>query len=123
MQEENNMSEQWQKTIQHIVDRVDDCIRNKNDESLTLKLLAQEFGYSEFHFSRKFREISGMQFREYLRCRRLAFSLRQLRDTEESVLQKMCIRDSFGLVMLYSASYAVALYRRGDALSLIHISL
>ena len=28
-----------------------------------------------------------MQFREYLRCRRLAFSLRQLRDTEESVLQ------------------------------------
>ena len=62
MQEENNMSEQWQKTIQHIVDRVDDCIRNKNDESLTLKLLAQEFGYSEFHFSRKFREISGMQF-------------------------------------------------------------
>lgn len=81
------MSEQWQKTIQHIVDRIDDCIRNKNDESLTLKLLAQEFGYSEFHFSRKFKEISGMQFRDYLRCRRLAFALKELRDTEKSVLQ------------------------------------
>ena len=81
------MNEQWQKKIQHIVDRIDDCIRNKNDESLTLKLLAQEFGYSEFHFSRKFKEISGMQFRDYLRCRRLAFELKELRDTEKSVLQ------------------------------------
>ena len=69
------------------MDRNDDCIRNKNDESLTLKLLAQEFGYSEFHFSRKFKEISGMQFRDYLRCRRLAFALKELRDTEKRVLQ------------------------------------
>lgn len=81
------MSEQWQKKIQHIVDRIDDCIRNKNDESLTLKLLAQEFGYSESHFSRRFRQVSGMQFRDYLRYRKLAFALRQLRDTDNSVLQ------------------------------------
>lgn len=81
------MSEQWQRKIQHIVDRIDACIRDKNDEALTLKLLAQEFGYSEFHFSRKFREISGMQFRDYLRCRRLAFALKELRDTGKSVLQ------------------------------------
>lgn len=81
------MSEQWQKKIQHIVDRIDDCIRNKNDESLPLKLLAQEFGYSESHFSRRFRQVSGMQFRDYLRYRKLAFALRQLRDTDNSVLQ------------------------------------
>lgn len=81
------MSEQWQKKIQHIVDRIDDCIRNKNDESLTLKLLAQEFGYSESHFSRRFRQVSEMQFRDYLRYRKLAFALRQLRDTDNSVLQ------------------------------------
>ena len=81
------MSEQWQKKIQHIVDRIDDCIRNKNDESLPLKLLAQEFGYSESHFSRRLRQVSGMQFRDYLRYRKLAFALRQLRDTDNSVLQ------------------------------------
>lgn len=81
------MSEQWQKKIQHIVDRIDDCIRNNHDESLTLKLLAQEFGYSESHFSRRFRQVSGMQFRDYLRYRKLAFALRQLRDTDNSVLQ------------------------------------
>lgn len=81
------MSEQWQKKIQHVVDRIDDCIRNKHDESLTLKLLAQEFGYSESHFSRRFRQVSGMQFRDYLRYRKLAFALRQLRDTDNSVLQ------------------------------------
>lgn len=81
------MSEQWQKKIQHVVDRIDDCIRNKHDESLTLKLLAQEFGYSESHFSRRFRQVSGVQFRDYLRYRKLAFALRQLRDTDNSVLQ------------------------------------
>lgn len=81
------MSEQWQKKIQHVVDRIDDCIRNKHDESLTLKLLAQEFGYSESHFSRRFRQVSRMQFRDYLRYRKLAFALRQLRDTDNSVLQ------------------------------------
>lgn len=81
------MSEQWQKKIQHVVDRIDDCIRNKHDESLPLKLLAQEFGYSESHFSRRFRQVSGMQFRDYLRYRKLAFALRQLRDTDNSVLQ------------------------------------
>lgn len=80
------MSEQWQKKIQHVVDRIDDCIRNKHDESLTLKLLAQEFGYSESHFSRRFRQVSGVQFRDYLRYRKLAFALRQLRDTDNSVL-------------------------------------
>lgn len=81
------MIEQWQKKIQHVVDRIDDCIRNKHDESLTLKLLAQEFGYSESHFSRRFRQVSRMQFRDYLRYRKLAFALRQLRDTDNSVLQ------------------------------------
>lgn len=76
----------WQKNIQRILERIDACIRNKNDETLTLRLLAQEFGYSESHFSRKFKEISGMQFREYLRYRKLALALKQVRDAEESIL-------------------------------------
>ena len=64
---------EWYKNIQEIIDEIDLCIKNKNDETLTLSCLAEKFGYSEFYVSRKFKEISGMQLKNYLRYRRLAF--------------------------------------------------
>lgn len=77
---------EWHKNVQKIVDEIDVCIKNKSDEVLTLKYLAQKFCYSEFYISRKFREISGMQFRDYLRYRKLAFALKEIRDTECNIL-------------------------------------
>lgn len=77
---------QWLKNIQKIVDEIDICINHKNDEALTLAYLSQKFGYSEFYLSRKFKEISGMQFRDYLRYRKLAFALKELRDTDLDIL-------------------------------------
>ena len=81
---------EWQKQIQMIVDEIDKCIRNYEDEALTLGDLARCLGYSEFYTTRKFKEISGMQFRDYLRHRKLAFALKEVRDSKKS---KMCIRD------------------------------
>jgi len=60
------MNNEWRHNIQLIIDKIDACIRSKNSEALTLSALAQEFGYSEYHFSRKFRELSGIQLRDYL---------------------------------------------------------
>ena len=60
---------EWQRQIQAIVDEIDRCIMNYNDEALTLRFLSRSLGYSEFYTTRKFREISGIQFREYLRLR------------------------------------------------------
>lgn len=80
------MKSEWYQNVQRTIDRIDVCIRNQNDDALTLRALSQEFGYSEFYFSRRFREISGMQFRDYLRQRKLAFALKQIRDTSDSVL-------------------------------------
>lgn len=77
---------EWTKQIQKIIDEIDALIKNHDDEALTLKQLSQKLGYSEFYFSRRFKEISGMQFREYLRYRRLAFALKEVRDTENSFL-------------------------------------
>ena len=77
---------EWHKQIQLIVDEIDESIRQHHDESLTLKFLSHKLGYSEFHTTRKFKEISGMQFREYLRLRRLAFALKEVRDSEKSFL-------------------------------------
>ena len=63
---------EWERLVQIIVEEVDKCIINREDDTITLSKLAEKLGYSEFYISRKFREISGMHFRDYLRCRTLA---------------------------------------------------
>lgn len=77
---------EWNKNIQFIICEIDACIKRHDDEVLALSRLAERMGYSEFYVSRKFREISGMQFRDYLRYRRLAFALKELRDTDRRIL-------------------------------------
>lgn len=77
---------EWQKQIQTIVDEIDTCIKRPNDEALTLSLLSAKLVYSEFHTTRKFKEISGMPFRDYLRHRKLAFALKEVRDSQKSLL-------------------------------------
>lgn len=76
----------WKKQIQIIVDEIDSCIEDHNDEALTLRSLSRRLGYSEFYTTRKFKEISGMQLRDYLRYRKLAFALKEVRDSEKSML-------------------------------------
>lgn len=78
---------EWQKNVQNMIDEIDRCIRAQRGENVTLKHLSEILGYSEFHLSRKFKEISGMQFREYLHHRKLAFALKELRDTETGILE------------------------------------
>ena len=77
---------EWERQIQTIVDEIDECIKNRDDEALALAALARRLGYSEFHASRKFREVAGMPLRDYLRRRKLAFALKEVRDTDRSML-------------------------------------
>lgn len=77
---------EWCMNIQNIVDDIDRCIRSGEDERLTLGRLSQTIGYSEYYVSRKFSKISGMKLRDYMRYRRLAFALRELRDTDKGIL-------------------------------------
>lgn len=77
---------QWHRNIQDIITIIDACIRAQQDEALTLRALAQKLGYSEYYTSRKFRELAGMTLRDYLRLRRLAFALRDVRDTDAGIL-------------------------------------
>lgn len=68
---------EWQRQIQKMIDVIDLYIKMNDSESLSLSRLSKESGYSEFYISKKFKEISGMQFRDYLRYRRLAFALKE----------------------------------------------
>ncbi len=78
---------EWQQQIQIIIDEIDRCIKSHQDDALTLRALSCQLGYSEYHVTRKFREITGMQFRDYLRLRRLAFALWEVRDSRRSFLE------------------------------------
>lgn len=80
------MMEEWLRNIQRIIGEIDLCIKDCNNEEITLKRISDSLGYSEFYVSRRFKEISGMQFRDYLRYRRLAFALKDVRDTDKSLL-------------------------------------
>ncbi|MBE5777358.1 MAG: helix-turn-helix domain-containing protein [Clostridiales bacterium] len=77
----------WHATVQRMVDEIDRCIGSGEDESLSLARVAENLHYSPYQLSRKFREIAGMQFRDYVRLRRISLSLKALRDTDESILQ------------------------------------
>ena len=78
---------EWERLVQEIVEEIDECIIKRNDEALTLSTLARKLGYSEFYISRKFKEISGMSFRDYLQQRKLAFALKEVRDTSRGLLE------------------------------------
>lgn len=78
---------EWQKQIQIIVDEIDECIRRHHDDALTLRFLSRRLGYSEFYVTRKFKEISGVPFRDYLRRRKLAFALKEVRDGGRRLLE------------------------------------
>lgn len=80
------MSE-WYSLVQIITEEIDECIKKHSDERMTLSALSKKLGYSEFYISSKFREISGMRFRDYLRYRTLAFALKEVRDTSKGLLE------------------------------------
>ena len=63
--------ENWSQSIQQTIDIIDRCIRQQEDEALTLRALSAALGYSESYVSRKFRALSGMSLRDYLRCWKL----------------------------------------------------
>ena len=77
---------EWHRSIQSVVLEIDKCIKQKDDELLTLKRLSEFLGYSEYYVSRKFRQIAGMSLRDYLSGRRLAFALKELVNTDKGIL-------------------------------------
>ena len=77
---------EWQKLIQIVVNEIDERIKCHDDEALTLQSLSKRLGYSEFHTTRRFKEISGMLLGDYIRLRKLAFALIEIRDTKTTFL-------------------------------------
>ncbi len=98
---------EWGKTIQDLVLEMDRCIKAQDEAGLTLSALARKLGYSEYHLSHRFSKISGMQLRDYLRGRRLAFALRDVRDTEDGLLD-IALRYGFSSHEAFTRAFKAA---------------
>ena len=86
---------EWYKLIQIMVDEIDNRIKRHDDDALTLQSLSKKLGYSEFHTTRRFREVSGMLLGDYIRLRKLAFALIEVRDTNSKFLD-IAVKYGFG---------------------------
>jgi len=77
---------EWHRQVQKIADGIDRCIESRDDDGLTLRRIAKENGYSAYHMTRTFKRLAGVSLRDYLRGRRIAFALIEVRDTAKNLL-------------------------------------
>jgi AraC-like DNA-binding protein len=103
---EKNMYE-WRKLIQIVVDEIDERIKCHDDRALTLQALSKKLGYSEFHTTRRFKEISGMLLEYYIRLRKLAVALIDVRDTKDRFLD-IAIKHGFGSHEAFTRAFKTA---------------
>ena len=102
---------EWHRLIQIAVDEIDTRIKSHADTALTLRSLSKKLGYSEFHTTRRFKEISGMLLGDYIRRRKLAFALIDVRDTKDKFLD-IAVKHGFtsheAFTRAFRAAYGVA---------------
>lgn len=77
---------EWHRTIQRMVNIIEGQVQRGVSDELALGALAKELNYSPYHVTRRFKLLTGMTFRSYLRLRRLAYSVAELRDSDRRVL-------------------------------------
>ena len=77
---------EWHDVVLKSLSLVDEGLRSGRDEAVALHEVAVKLGYSEYYFSRKFHEVSGMAFRDYLSGRRLALALRDVQESGDTLL-------------------------------------
>lgn len=98
---------EWHELIQIMVNEIDERIKSHDDTALTLQSLARKLGYSHFHTTRKFRELSGMRLKDYIRLRKLAFALIEVRDTKGGFLN-IAVKYGFGSHEAFSRAFKTA---------------
>jgi AraC-like DNA-binding protein len=104
---------EWHKLIQIVVNEIDERIKSgvfkgtQDDTALTLQSLSKKLGYSEFHTTRRFKEISGMLLGDYIRLRKLAFALIEVRDTKTKFLD-IAVKHGFGSHEAFTRAFKAA---------------
>lgn len=67
--------------------RINDYLFQNYENHLTIKDVAEYFGYNPSYFSRMFKKNTGVTFSDYLRSIRLQAAFRQLKHTDMTILE------------------------------------
>jgi AraC family transcriptional regulator len=100
--------------------RVTSYIRDHASQDLTLEVLAQQIGFSPYHFARLFRQTTGETPHQWVRRERLAHA-RQLLESTELSLAEVATKSGFGDQSYFTRVFKQALrvtpaaYRRERA--------
>lgn len=125
--EKNNESEFKYLAYRNLIERIvllfirERCVNVKNDfpkeivysigyikqnfrKELSLKKISDEFGYSEAHFCRLFKKITGKTFTEYLTDVRIMYAKNLALNKNYSITQ-ICYESGFGSVRSLSRAF------------------
>lgn len=98
---------EWHRLVQLAMDWIDEAIQAGDDDALTLEHLAGRMGYSAYHATRVFRRMAGQSLRDYLRLRRLAFALLEVRDTTAPMLE-IAVKYGFSSQAAFTRAFKAA---------------
>ena len=98
---------EWHKTIQKMIDIIEKQIDSNFNEEITLTELADKLGYSKFHITKQFKILTQITFRNYLRFRRLAYSVMALRDSNKRIIDS-AVEFGFSSQEAYTRAFKIA---------------
>ena len=78
----DNIMNLYIQTINDVIDHIEENISNP----LTLQSISKQFYLSEFHFSRLFKTITGMNLKHYILGRKLTLALEELKNSQTPVI-------------------------------------
>ncbi len=62
-------------------------IRDNSEEELCLEEVAKHFGYSKYHFSRKFKQKTGYSYKQYIEALKIEQSIELILDANSNITQ------------------------------------
>jgi AraC-like DNA-binding protein/predicted transcriptional regulator YdeE len=89
------------------VQKMLDCVEENLTGSLTLDMLAKQLNYSSYYCTRQFHKYAGISLRNYIRLRKVASSVIDLRDTGDRIID-IAVKYGFSSQEAFTRSFKKA---------------
>ncbi|MDD5338033.1 MAG: AraC family transcriptional regulator [Dehalococcoidales bacterium] len=94
---------EWNMSVQKMLD----CVEENLTAPLTLEMLAARLNYSPFYCTRQFHKYAGISLRNYIRLRKVASSVIDLRDTGDRIID-IAVKYGFSSQEAFTRSFKKA---------------
>lgn len=79
--------EEISRSQRHTVHEIETVLSRRVEDRLTLRGIAREVGFSEYHVCRLFRRVTGIRVHQYRRCLRIREALTDVVESERSLTE------------------------------------